>query len=105
MWVLELSTVWPCPAAVSRRFDGFYGKGGRSALYIFAAEHGLLEPWQGWYGRGGLAGGGYGIPTVRTASYVMLIGVCPDKDATPDGDYEPRPSPILLCHPRPVPTA
>ena len=101
----DLGTVnrlWPCLAGVSRWFDGFYGRGGRSALYILAAEHGLMGPWQGWSGMGGLSGGGLVIFTVRTAFYVMLIGVCPDKDATPDGDYEPRPSLILLDHPRPV---
>lgn len=50
--------VWSCLAGVSRRFDGFGRRGGRYALYILAAEHGRMEPWQGWYGMGGIAGGG-----------------------------------------------
>ena len=57
----DLGTVnrlWPCLARVFGWFDGFGGRGGRSALCIFAAEHSLMEPWQGWYGRGALMAGG-----------------------------------------------
>ena len=57
----DLGTVnrlWPCLAGVSRWFDGFYGRGGRSALYILATEHGLMGPWQGWSGMGARSGGG-----------------------------------------------
>ena len=57
----DLGTVnrlWPCLAGVFGWFDGFYGRGGRSALYILAAEHDLMGPWPGWCGMGGLSGGG-----------------------------------------------
>jgi hypothetical protein len=54
-----------------------------------------------WYGV--LMAGGLDDPQLGTGSYGNLIGVCPQpKTITPDGDYEPRPSLILLCHPRPV---
>jgi len=53
-----VNRLWPDLAGVSRRFDGFYGREGRSALCILAAEHGLMGPWQGWCGRGGLMAGG-----------------------------------------------
>jgi hypothetical protein len=61
----DLGTVnrlWPCLAGVSRRFDGFYGRGGRPALYILATEHGLMGPWQRWSGMGNLLAGGLDDP-------------------------------------------
>ena len=97
--------LWPCLAGVFGWFDSFGGRGGRSALYIFAAEHGLRDhglDGVAW----GLDGGGLEDPQLGAVFYGNLVGVCPQpKTITPDGDYEPRPSLILLCHPRPVPIA
>jgi hypothetical protein len=57
-----VNRLWLCLAGVFRWFDGFGGREGRSTPYIFAAEHGLVEPWPGWCGKEALLAGAIGSP-------------------------------------------